>query len=92
MALGATGLPGRDPEPGSGYVPPEHLVALFSKSLGDEKASDLVGRSITRLGLRGSQLTMGDATRLLDFVEAGGGVAGAVARFAKVRFFLTFGS
>ncbi len=90
IALGAQALSGS--ETGAGFVPPQKIVELFSKALGDEKASDLIGRSITRLGLRGSQLTTADATRLLDFVEAGGGVAGAVARFAKVRFFLTFGT
>ena len=89
IALGAEALAGGRPEPGSGFVPPQQLVALFSKSLGDEKASELIGRSITRLGLRGSQLTRGDAGRLLDFLEASGGVTGSVARFAKVRFLLT---
>ncbi len=72
------------------YVPTELLVSLFANSLGEEKASELVARTITRLGLRGSQLTKADATNLLSSIESAGGIAAAVARFAKVRFVLAF--
>ncbi len=92
-ALGQSAPPPRHSmaPPSAGVVPAEHLVSLFAKSLGDEKAAELIARGVTMLGLRRSQISRADAARLLDFIEGTGGLTGAVARFAKVRVTLMFG-
>lgn len=74
------------------------LEALFAKSLGDAAAKDVVHRAVVQLGLTpvasGASATPSirreDASRLLDLIEGSGGVAAAVASFAKARFLLRF--
>jgi hypothetical protein len=76
------------PSAASSRVPVAELVELFSKSLGEIVAFDLVRSTMARLGIVGDSLSPIEAETILDAVDASGGVAGAVARFAKVRFLL----
>lgn len=71
-------------------VPVSELAGLFAKSLGEPVAEELVKKAMARLGIAGDALTRKEAEAILDNIEALGGVAAAVARFAKVRFLLRF--
>lgn len=85
--------PARPPSPSQASpdrVPVVELVVLFSKSLGETVADDLVRRTMAKLKIAGESLSAKDAAAILDAIDLAGGVAGAVARFAKVRFLLRF--
>jgi hypothetical protein len=77
-------------------IPMFEIEALFAKSLGDAAAKDVVHRAVIQLGVSPiinnatPCLRREDASRLLDLVEGSGGVAAAVASFAKARFLLRF--
>jgi hypothetical protein len=64
------------------------LATLLARSLGDEKAHEVIVQAMTDLDLKGSRLAHKDAARVLDLLGARGGVVGTVAQFAKVRFML----
>lgn len=91
-AASSTQLEAARPAPASAAagarVPVAELVELFSKSLGEIVAFDLVRSTMARLGISGDSLSPIEAETILDAIDASGGVAGAVARFAKVRFLL----
>ncbi|MBL9025433.1 MAG: hypothetical protein JNL21_24775 [Myxococcales bacterium] len=90
-AASSTQLEAARPAPASAAgarVPVAELVQLFSKSLGEIVAFDLVRSTMARLGIVGDSLSPIEAETILDAIDASGGVAGAVARFAKVRFLL----
>ena len=78
------------PSHGRDAVPVADLAALFAKSLGETVAEALVKKAMARGGLGGRGITRREAALILDQIEAEGGVAGAVARFAKVRFLLKY--
>jgi hypothetical protein len=71
-------------------VPVADLAGLFAKSLGETVAEALVKKAMARTGLVGRTIARRDAALVLDQIEAEGGVPGAVARFAKVRFLLKY--
>jgi hypothetical protein len=72
-------------------IPIAEVVELFAKSLGEAPADSVVKKAMARAGLSGAIISAKDAATVLDLIESDGGVAAAVARFAKVRFLLKFG-
>ncbi len=79
------------PAPAAATIPSSELTQLFAKSLGEEAAESLVTSAKASEHITGKLLTKAEAVMVLDHLEQRGGVAGAVARFAKVRFLLRFG-
>jgi hypothetical protein len=82
------------PSQGRDAVPVADLAALFAKSLGESVAEALVKKAMARMGVQADRvkgtISRRDAALILDQIEADGGVAGAAARFAKVRFLLKY--
>lgn len=70
-------------------VPVAELTSLFVRSLGEEKAAQLVQSVMNRVGVIGPDLDETQALKVLDEIAATPGPAAAVARFAKARFMLT---
>lgn len=67
----------------------DDIVAQLSRTIGDEKARDVVDRALTNTELL-PPLELEEALEVLDAVaENEVGIVGVTARFAKSRLFLT---
>jgi hypothetical protein len=64
------------------------VVSMLARSLGDEKARDVVAAAMAELKLSGDRLSDAEAMLVLERLASRAGVVGTVARFAKARFLL----
>jgi hypothetical protein len=64
------------------------LISMLARSLGDEKAREVVTAAMAELHLAGERLSEAEATSVLERLASREGVVGTVARFAKARFLL----
>jgi cellulase/cellobiase CelA1 len=79
-------------KPAAHRVEPVHavhaLVSMLGRSLGDEKAREVVTAAMAELHLAGERLSEAEAESVLEQLASREGVVGTVARFAKARFLL----
>jgi hypothetical protein len=82
--------PGRipTPPPGPHTIDGSELVAMFARTLGDEKARETIDAECKRLSLSSKRLSIASALSLLDDLAAIGGLVAVTARFAKARLAL----
>ena len=67
------------------------IINQLSESLGQEKATDAVDKTMEQLGMAASsELDKQQTLSLLEALAASSGLVGIVARFAKVRIILRF--
>ncbi len=64
------------------------VVSMLARSLGDEKARDVVAAAMGELKLSGDRLSDAEALLVLERLASRDGVVGTVARFAKARLLL----
>lgn len=67
------------------------LVGHLSRSLGQEKAEDVVDEAAHQVGIGTDDWERDEALLLLEALANMPGLVGVVARFAKARIILTLG-
>lgn len=65
--------------------PRSKLVDMLSKSLGEEKANDVIVTAAKDLGLAVELFSQEDALKLLDKLSQTPGLIGIVSRLAKIH-------
>ena len=71
-------------------LPRAELVKHLSRSLGQEKAEEVINETATRLGFGLIDYSRAQTLALLEELAATPGLVGVVARFAKARVILAF--
>ena len=66
------------------------LAVLLGASIGQEKASEVIGTAARSLGYFGDEFDQDQTLGILDVLARSGGLVGTVARFAKARVILLF--
>ena len=64
------------------------LAKLLAQALGNEKASEVVQKAASKLGIRRDPLDKGQALSVLEQIAQTPGLVGITARFAKSRLHL----
>jgi hypothetical protein len=83
--------PAAPPPTASANVTLSELVEVLSKSLGKEKAEDVVAAA-KQLGIIDDAVPKEKALSILERLASQPGITGVAARFAKTRFILRFAS
>jgi enoyl-CoA hydratase/carnithine racemase len=84
--------PAAPPPTASANVTLSELVEVLSKSLGKEKAEDVVAAAAKQLGIIDDAVPKEKALSILERLASQPGITGVAARFAKTRFILRFAS
>ena len=66
----------------------KQLVEMLSESLGDDKARQVIGDTVARLGFGGLEYDREQVLAILEAMTEEPGLVGVVARFAKARAIL----
>lgn len=66
----------------------EEIVEALNKSLGREKAQEVVEKTILELGMDPESMDLEDALHVLDKIAAEPGIVGITARFVRSRYLL----